>query len=311
VHTVLDAVSAFWDYLASIHRVALALAIGCHLAKTVCASRAWRNVLVAAYPGTRVRWLPLYAAYVAGVGINALFPARMGDVVRLTMAHRSITGSTYTTLVSSSLVLAIVDALCATALCAWAVTQGVLPSLDVLPYLPSLDFAWFLRHPSAAKVMLAVLVVGAVALAAWIRANVADFRQRVRQAFTVVRTPRRWLRTVVAWQLAEWLLRLATVWFMLGAFRIEQSARNVLLVQAAESLAGVVPISPGGVGTQQALLVYTLRGHGSRSALLAFSVGMKLTLTCVNLIVGFVAILLTLRTLRFSSAADPGAADTP
>ena len=38
---------------------------------------------------------------------------------------------------------------------------------------------------------------------------------------------------------------------------------------------------------------------------------MKLTLTCVNLIVGFVAILLTLRTLRFSSAADPGAADTP
>jgi uncharacterized protein (TIRG00374 family) len=311
VHTVLDAVSAFWDYLASIHRVALALAIGCHLAKTVCASRAWRNVLVAAYPGTRVRWLPLYAAYVAGVGVNALFPARMGDVVRLTMAHRSIRGSTYTTLVSSSLVLAIVDALCAIALFSWAVTQGVLPSLDVLPYLPSFDFAWFLRHPSATQVMLAALAVGAVALAAWIRANVADFRQRVRQAFTVVRTPRRWLRTVVAWQLAEWTLRLATVWFMLGAFRIEQSARTVLLVQAAESLAGVVPISPGGVGTQQALLVYTLRGHGSRSALLAFSVGMKLTLTCVNLIVGFVAILLTLRTLRFSSAADPGAADTP
>ena len=311
MHSVLDAVSVFWDYLASVHRVALALAIGCHLAKTVCASRAWRNVLVAAYPDARVRWLPLYAAYVAGVGVNALFPARMGDVVRFTMAHRSIRGSTYTTLVSSSLVLAIVDAFCAVALVSWAVTQGVLPSLDVLPYLPSFDFAWFLRHPSATKVMLAVLAVGAVALAAWIRANVADFRQRVRQAFTVVRTPARWLRTVVAWQLAEWALRLATVWFMLGAFRIEQSARNVLLVQAAESLAGVVPISPGGVGTQQALLVYTLRGHGSRSALLAFSVGMKLTLTCVNLIVGFVAILLTLRTLRFSRAADPAAeADT-
>ena len=127
----------------------------------------------------------------------------------------------------------------------------------------------------------------------------------MRQAFTVVRTPARWLRTVVAWQFAEWALRLATIWFMLGAFRIEQSARNVLLVQAAESLAGVVPISPGGVGTQQALLVYTLRGHGSRSALLAFSVGMKLTLTCVNLIVGFVAILLTLRTLRFSRSSTP------
>jgi hypothetical protein len=35
---------------------------------------------------------------------------------------------------------------------------------------------------------------------------------------------------------------------------------------------------------------------------------MKLTLTCVNVIVGFAAILLTLRTLRFRGASDPDAA---
>jgi uncharacterized membrane protein YbhN (UPF0104 family) len=299
---------AFWDYLASVRRVPLTLALGCHLAKTVCASRSWRNVLVAAYPETRVGWLPLYSAYVAGAGVNALFPARMGDVVRLTMAHRAIKGSTYTTLISSSLVLAIADALCVTALFAWAVTQGVLPSLDVLPYLPSFDFSWFLRHETAAEVTLVVVAFALVVLGVWIRAHAAEFRQRVRQAFTVVRTPARWLRTVVAWQLAEWALRLATVWFMLDAFRIEQSVRNVLLVQTAESLATLVPISPGGVGTQQALLVYTLRGSASSSALLAFSVGMKLTLTCVNVIVGFAAILLTLRTLRFRRESDPDAA---
>jgi uncharacterized membrane protein YbhN (UPF0104 family) len=95
---------------------------------------------------------------------------------------------------------------------------------------------------------------------------------------------------------------------MLDAFRIEQSIRNVLLVQTAESLATLVPISPGGVGTQQALLVYTLRGSASSPALLAFSVGMKLTLTCVNVIVGFAAILLTLRTLRFRRESYPDAA---
>jgi hypothetical protein len=38
---------------------------------------------------------------------------------------------------------------------------------------------------------------------------------------------------------------------------------------------------------------------------------MKLTLTCVNVIVGFTAILLTLRTLRFGRTPDPAAeADT-
>jgi hypothetical protein len=35
---------------------------------------------------------------------------------------------------------------------------------------------------------------------------------------------------------------------------------------------------------------------------------MKLTLTCLNVIVGFTAILLTLRTLRFSRASDSAAA---
>jgi uncharacterized protein (TIRG00374 family) len=311
VSTVLDAVAAFWDYLASVQPLPLALAIACHIAKTMCTSRAWRNVLAAAYPETRVRWLPLFAAYVAGTGVNALFPARAGDVVRLAMAHRSIKGSTYTTLVSSSLVLAIVDVLFAIALFSWASTQGVLPSLDALPSLPSFDFAWFLRHRSIAEIALVAVVFGIIALAVWARSHVADLRQRVRQAFTVVRTPARWLRTVVLWQLGDWALRLATIWFMLDAFGIEQSPRNVLLVQAAESLATLVPISPGGVGTQQALLVYMLRGQASRSALLAFSVGMKLTLTCVNVVVGFTAILLTLRTLRFSRASDPAAeADT-
>jgi uncharacterized membrane protein YbhN (UPF0104 family) len=307
VRTVLDAVTAIWDYLASVHPVPLAIAIGCHVAKTMCTSRAWRNVLAAAYPDVRVRWLSIYAAYVGGVGVNAVFPARAGDVVRLTMAHRAIRGATYTTLVGSSLVLSIVDAVCAIALFSWVLTQGVLPSLDVLPYLPSFDFAWFLRHAQVAQVLLVALVFGVIAVAVWIRSNVDEFRHHVGQAFTVVRTPARWLRTVVAWQLADWALRLSTVWFMLGAFRIEQSVRNMLLVQATQSLATLVPVSPGGVGTEQAFLVYTLRGQASRSALLAFSVGMKLTLTVVNVVVGFTAILLTLRTLRFGGASDPAA----
>ena len=58
----------------------------------MCTSRAWRNVLAAAYPDERVRWLSIYAAYAAGVGVNAIFPARAGDVVRLTMAHRAVNG---------------------------------------------------------------------------------------------------------------------------------------------------------------------------------------------------------------------------
>ena len=49
------------------------------------------------------------------------------------------------------------------------------------------------------------------------------------------------------------------------------------------SLSTLVPATPGGIGTEQALLVYAFRDVGvARSTLLAFSVGMKLVLTVVN-----------------------------
>ncbi|MBA2331321.1 MAG: flippase-like domain-containing protein [Actinobacteria bacterium] len=104
---------------------------------------------------------------------------------------------------------------------------------------------------------------------------------------------------MAAWQAGDWLLRFVTIWFFLGAFGIEQSVRNVLLVQVTQSLATLVPISPGGIGTEQAFIVFVFKGTVARSALLAFSVGMKLTLTVVNATVGFTALFLILGHVRW------------
>ena len=308
---VLEAAEAFWDSLASVRVLPLGLAVACHVVKLACTSRAWTGVLAAAYPGGVVRWRSIFAAYTAGVGVNAIFPARAGDVVRLYLAHRAIPGASYATLVATTLVLTIVDFTFALSLFAWALTQGVLPGLDVLPSLPSFDFAWLLRHELVAELLLALLLTGLVLLALWLHRRARELRSRVARAFTVLHSPGRYLRTVVLWQLCDWSLRAATIWFSLGAFRIEQSARNVLLVQATLSLATLVPVSPGGIGTEQAFLVYVLRGQATSSALLAFSVGMRLTLTVVNVAVGFTSILVTLRTLRFRRATAPPESDLP
>ena len=79
------------------------------------------------------------------------------------------------------------------------------------------------------------------------------------------------------------------------------------------SLSTLVPATPGGIGTEQALLVYAFRDIGvARSTLLAFSVGMKIVLTVVNVIVGFAALFLTLGTVRFRSVvAAPGGEAPP
>ena len=125
---VLDGIDAFLDQLGSVHFVPLALAIGCHLLKLACTSRAWRNVLAAAYPENRVPWISIYGAYLAGVGVNAIIPARAGDAVRIVLAHRAIPGSTYTTVVSSTLVLSFFDMFAASLFLAWAVSMGLLPA---------------------------------------------------------------------------------------------------------------------------------------------------------------------------------------
>ena len=56
-----------------------------------------------------------------------------------------------------------------------------------------------------------------------------------------------------------------------------------------------MPISPGGIGTEQAFIVYVFSGTGiGRATLIAFSVGMKLTLIVTNVILGFTALFLAL-----------------
>jgi glycosyltransferase 2 family protein len=296
---VFDAIEVFFERLGAVDFAPLALAICCHLLKTLCTSRAWRNTIAAAYPGERVRWRQIWAAYIAGVGVNAILPIRGGDAVKLVMAHRAVRNSTYTTLASSLVVLAIVDAAMATALFAFALTQDVLPSLDVIPDLPSFDFAWFLHHPRASAVIGGALVVLVIVLVVRVRRRVDEFKARVRQGVTVLRDRPRYVRTVVFWQLCDWALRFVTIGFFLRAFDIDPSIRNVLLVQVTTSLANLVPATPGGIGTEQAFLVYVFRGEAPRSTLLAFSVGMRITLTVVNVIVGFAAILATLGTLDF------------
>jgi glycosyltransferase 2 family protein len=302
---VLDGVDAFIDQLGSVDLLPLALAIGCHLLKMACTSRAWRNVLAAAYPEERVPWISIYGAYLAGVGINAIIPARAGDAVRIVLAHRAIPGSTYTTVVSSTLVLSLFDMFAASLFLAWAVSLGALPGLDVLSTLESFDFAWIFARPLLFDLSIATTLVLVAVAGFWIAGHVANFRERVAQAFRVMSPPRRYFARVVTWQVADWGLRLVTIWFLLDAFDIPQSLENAGLVQVSQSVATLFPITPAGIGTEQAFLLYLLNGVAAASVLLAFSVGAKITITVTNVVAGFTAIALTLRTLRYKKALQP------
>ena len=304
---VLDGIDAFLDQLAAVDPLPVFLAVLAQLAKLTCTSMAWRNVLAAAYPDRIVRRRAIVGAYLAGVGVNAIVPLRAGDAVRVLLAHRAVAGSTYTTIVSSTLVLSIFDIAAASTVLAWAaLTQDALPGLGDLPRLPSFDFSWLLERPLAAELVLSALVIAAVVAGIWIHGHVVDFWERVKQAFTVVRRPALYLRTVAFWQAGDWIFRLVAIWFLLDAFDIPQSPENVLLVQVSASIATLLPLTPAGIGTEQAFLLYVFRGAAPSSQLLAFSVGLKFMTVGTNVVAGFTAIALTMRTLRYNRALEQG-----
>ena len=301
----LHAVGVFFDHLASVAPGPLALAILCHLAKMTCRSRAWRNIIAAAYPEATVRWRDIFGASAAGVGVNAVVPVRGGDLVKLFLAKRSVPGSTYPTLASTFVVETIFDLFASVTIFVWAVQQGVLPGLDVIPRLPAFDLNWLLAHPFAA----AGIGLGFVALLAFVawRASrhVVAFWRRIAQGLSILGDWRLYVRSVVTWQAADWCFRILGIVFFLHAFGIGiglgplDNLADALLVQVSQSLSTLVPLTPAGIGTEQALVVYVFAGAVGTTALISFSVGMKLVIVAVNVVVGFSAILLMLGTLRW------------
>jgi uncharacterized membrane protein YbhN (UPF0104 family) len=189
----------------------------------------------------------------------------------------------------------------------YALTLGVLPGVGSLGSLPGFDFGFVASNPEFFSILLLALVIFGVVGFFWLRLHVAEFKQHIRQGVVVLSDRTRYLREVAFWQAGDWLLRFVAIWFFLDAFGVEQSLRNVLLVQVTQSLATLVPISPGGIGTEQAFIVFVFEGTGiGRAALLAFSVGMKLTLIVANVVLGFSALFLTLGHTDWRSIAGRG-----
>jgi uncharacterized membrane protein YbhN (UPF0104 family) len=292
------AVGVFFDQLAGVGWTALAIALAIHFTRLLTRTVAWRNILAASYPEETWRWLPVAKAYIGGVGINSIVPGRAGDVVKLYLVHREQPATTYTTLASTLVAETLLDLVLASAIFLWALTQGVLPSLHVLPSIPTFDWGWLLGNSRNTAVVVAGLTVGAIWFSYWASHHIADFRQRIGQGFAILRDRPRYAREVVSWQLLSWVLRIASLYWFLRAFHVHASVHNALLAQVVDSLSTLLPFSPGGAGTKQGLLVFVLHGQASNAQLLAFSVGQYVAVTAFNIAIGAIAIFTSIGTLR-------------
>jgi uncharacterized membrane protein YbhN (UPF0104 family) len=299
VRAFLDASEAFFKAFAAVAWGALLLAVAFHLVRMLMRVRAWQNILQAAYPKTKVRYWSTFGAYLAGVGVNAIVPARAGDVVKLYIARHRIEGSSYPTLASSLVVETLFDFVVASLLFLVAIQQGLLPGLPDLPRLPAFDWSFVVEHPEIAVFIWCIMLGGLLVLIAWASRHVTAFKQKLVLGFAILHDWRVYVREVVSWQAGSWLARVVSTFFFLRAFHVDATAETTLAVLVVSGLSTLLPFTPGGAGTQQAILVFALAGAATSSTILAFSFGQQLVITIVNVTIGFGAILLMLGTLRW------------
>ena len=305
METFYHAVGRFIHDLTSLGWTALGLAIAFHLARLAVRCPAWRNIIRASYPDRRVPLRSVSGAYLAGVGVNSIIPARSGDALKLFLVKHRVEGTTYPTLGATLLPETLFDSLVALVIVSWALASGALPGLGVLPHLPTVDWSWPYRHQYVTALVLAGLIVGASLALLLGRSRLESFWSRFRRGFAVLGDPPRYLLGVASWQAASWVFRFASAYWFLKAFHMPASYHNALVVLSAQSIATLLPITPGGVGTIQGLLVYAFKGKVAASVALGFSVGMHVTTVAANLVVGFASIFLMLRTFRWRRVVRP------
>jgi uncharacterized membrane protein YbhN (UPF0104 family) len=304
-----DAIDKFFSSLAAVRWGPLLIALAAFFVYLSLRARASFNILRAAYPDSEFRFLPIWGAYWAGYGFNNVIPARGGDVIRLFLTKTTIPGSSYSAIAAAFVVETGFDLSIAVVVLTFAFTQGVFPKPPDFSKLNAFDLSFFANHPEFALFTITFLAITVIVLTALLSARVKAFWARVRQGLTIIFDRRRYFRQVWLVQLCGWVFRFTAFWFLLEAFHIGGSVRNVMLVLGVNAVAAVVPFTPGGAGVQQALLVKVFATTAAADVVAAYSVGQQVAIAAFCFAIGFAALVFVFKIRSFKEVIRRGRED--
>ena len=301
-----DAVGSFFENLARIDLAALLVGLLCFGIYLSFRARAFYNVLRAAYPAERIAFRRIWGAYIAAYGFNNVIPARGGDVIKLFLTRTSIPSSSYPAIGAAFLVEGIYDLSVGIPILIFAFTQGVFPKPPEWAGIGAFDLSFFAGNLRLTLFLVTLLAFAGLVGFALLSVRVKAFWGRVRQGLTVLEDRRRYLREVFLVQFVGWLFRFTAFWFLLEAFNVGGSVKNVLLVLAVNAVASALPFTPGGAGVQQAFLVKVFAGTASGATIAAYSVGQQIAIALFSLGVGFLAIVTIFKFRSFKEVLAAG-----
>ena len=165
------------------------LALLFYVANLLLRATAWRNILIAARPTERFRWRTVTGAYLAGVGVNAIVPARGGDLIKIYLVHRSVPKTPYATIVSTLLAETLFDMVIGPLLLLWAFSRGLIPGAPALSSgkLGAFEWSFFAGHGRLLAFVIAGLLIALAVAVTRIERRVSSFWDRVKDGLAILR----------------------------------------------------------------------------------------------------------------------------
>lgn len=289
-HAARHALQLVVDGVVSVDPWWLAIGVVLHLFHQLVRTRGWFNIIRAAYPDAHeLRARDVTRAYLAGVGLNGVAPARAGDLAKLYLIRRRVPRTRWSTLVATFVPETLFESALGIALIAWAWSKGLLPVPAASGEFTSVDISVVVSHPCSSAAVAAIGSTGLVLLFRTLHARARLLLGRLRLGLTILKQPRNYLLGVVTWQAMARAIRLCSLACFLAAFALPVTLETVVLVMAAQSGTRIIPIAPASAGLRIAMLAYgfvEVTGQAAnitRIAAFSFGVGAVLYVTAFGI----------------------------
>ena len=273
VHDAFTAVSWKW----------VVAAIGLNLLSVVSRAFAWDTAIKQSITPPHPSFPTVFSAFSVGLFANAVLPGRVGELARVAVLRRRLTGrkGTTATLVGSVFAHRMFDLFPALVLVIWVLFSAKIPG-------------WALTSIFVALAVGGLLFLIAVLLARRQQRELDELGRiralivRGREGLAIMRAPGA-AATAAVFQLAGWLCQLFAVWAAMAAFNIHLPLSAAGLVLVLINVATIFPLWPGNFGLVQIAIALPLVNYGvAYPHGVAFGIGLQAIEASVGVGVGLI-----------------------
>lgn len=239
----------------------------------------WRS----AYPEARkIPVAQIITCFVVGIALNDVLPMSMGSIVMLFMFLAIIPGATAAGMASGFGVSNI-----------FFFTMGVITYAFLFFTISgalSQAVGGIQNHLPALVTILIAVVIAVVILFKMFRQKVENSLKNLKQGAAIMRTPRVLILLVLLPQALGYSCQIITTAAFMRGYDIPVSLGNIILNNAANSIATLTAVTPGGVGATQGLTTIALSGVATPAQIASYSLAQQLILTAWTCVVAAVMV---------------------